>query len=72
MESLDIYFLGTLVALLVIAIIDMVDKSKGYNNKYDKNEDVIVMSLLIASSWFSLVVVGLIILFSDKIKKVNS
>ena len=71
MENIDLYFLGMLVTIIAIAIIDIVDSFNGVNNSFDKKEDLITVTVLVLCSWLSLVIIALImtISFAKKISK---
>lgn len=71
MENVDIYFLGMLVTIIAIALIDIVDSLNGVNNSFDKKEDIITVTVLVLCSWLSLVIIALImtISFAKKISK---
>lgn len=71
MENVDIYFLGMLVTIIAIALIDIVDSLNGVNNSFDKKEDIITVTVLVLCSWLSLFIIALIltIKFSKKISK---
>lgn len=71
MENIDLYFLGMLVAIVSIALIDIVDSLNGVSNSFDKKEDLITVTVLVLCSWLSLVIIALImtISFAKKISK---
>ncbi len=71
MENIDLYFLGMLVAIIAIALIDIVDSLNGVSNSFDKKEDLITVTVLVLCSWLSLVIIALImtISFAKKISK---
>lgn len=71
MENIDLYFLGMLVAIIAIALIDIVDSLNGVSNSFDKKEDLITVTVLVLCSWLSLVIIALImtISFAMKISK---
>lgn len=71
MENIDLYFLGMLVTIVVIAVIDIVDSLNGVSNSFDKKEDLITVTVLVLCSWLSLVIIALImtISFAKKISK---
>lgn len=71
MENIDLYFLGMLVAIIAIALIDIVDSLNGVSNSFDKKEDLITVTVLVLCSWLSLVIITLImtISFAKKISK---
>lgn len=71
MENIDLYFLGMLVAIVDIALIDIVDSLNGVSNSFDKKEDLITVTVLVLCSWLSLVIIALImtISFAKKISK---
>lgn len=71
MENIDLYFLGMLVAIVAIALIDIVDSLNGVSNSFDKKEDLITVTVLVLCSWLSLVIIALImtISFAKKISK---
>lgn len=71
MENIDLYFLGMLVAIIAIALIDIVDSLNGVSNSFDKKEDLITVTVLVLCSWLSLVITALImtISFAKKISK---
>lgn len=60
MENIDLYFLGMLVAIVSIALIDIVDSLNGVSNSFDKKEDLITVTVLVLCSWLSLVIIALI------------
>ena len=71
MENVDLYFLGMLVIIIAIALLDIVDSLNGVNNSFDKKEDVITVTVLVLCSWLSLFIIALIltISFAKKISK---
>lgn len=71
MENIDLYFLGMVVTIVAIALIDIVDSLNGVNNSFDKKEDIITVTVLVLCSWLSLVIIALImtISFAKKISK---
>lgn len=71
MENIDLYFLGMVVTIIAIALIDIVDSLNGVNNSFDKKEDIITVTVLVLCSWLSLFIIALIltIKFAKKISK---
>jgi hypothetical protein len=71
MENIDLYFLGMVVTIVAIALIDIVDSLNGVNNSFDKKEDIITVIVLVLCSWLSLFIIALIltISFAKKISK---
>ena len=69
MEMLDIYFLGMIVSLVVVYIIDAIDTSKGYNNKFDKNKDVIILSLILLLSWGGIIFIIIALCAGEYLKR---
>lgn len=71
MENIDLYFLGMVVTIITIALIDIVDSLNGVNNSFDKKEDIITVTVLVLCSWLSLFIIALIltIKFAKKISK---
>lgn len=71
MENIDLYFLGMVVTIVAIALIDIVDSLNGVNNSFDKKEDIITVTVLVLCSWLSLFIIALIltIKFAKKISK---
>lgn len=71
MENIDLYFLGMVVTIIAIALIDIVDSLNGVNNSFDKKEDIITVTVLVLCSWLSLIIITLImtISFAKKISK---
>ncbi len=71
MENIDLYFLGMVVTIIAIALIDIVDSLNGVNNSFDKKEDIITVTVLVLCSWLSLFIIALIltISFAKKIRK---
>ena len=71
MENIDLYFLGMVVTIIAIALIDIADSLNGVNNSFDKKEDIITVTVLVLCSWLSLFIIALIltIKFAKKISK---
>lgn len=71
MENISLYFLGMIVTIVAIALIDIVDSLNGVNNSFDKKEDIITVTVLVLCSWLSLFIIALIltIKFVKKISK---
>lgn len=71
MENIDLYFLGMVVTIVAIALIDIADSLNGVNNSFDKKEDIITVIVLVLCSWLSLFIIALIltISFAKKISK---
>lgn len=71
MENIDLYFLGMVVTIVAIVLIDTVDSLNGVNNSFDKKEDIITVTVLVLCSWLSLFIIALIltIKFAKKISK---
>lgn len=71
MENVDLYFLGMVVTIVAIVLIDTVDSLNGVNNSFDKKEDIITVTVLVLCSWLSLFIIALFltIKFVKKIRK---
>ena len=71
MENISLYFLGMIVTIVAIALIDIVDSLNGVNNSFDKKEDIITVTVLVLCSWLSLFIIALFltIRFVKKISK---
>lgn len=71
MENIGLYFLGMVVTIVAIVLIDTVDSLNGVNNSFDKKEDIITVTVLVLCSWLSLFIIALFltIKFAKKIRK---
>lgn len=71
MENIGLYFLGMVVTIVAIVLIDTVDSLNGVNNSFDKKEDIITVTVLVLCSWLSLFIIALFltIKFVKKIRK---
>lgn len=71
MENIGLYFLGMVVTIVAIALIDIVDSLNGVNNSFDKKEDIITVIVLVLCSWLSLFIIALFLTinFAKKIRK---
>lgn len=71
MENVDLYFLGMVVTIVAIVLIDTVDSLNGVNNSFDKKEDIITVTVLVLCSWLSLFIIALFLTinFAKKIRK---
>lgn len=71
MENIDLYFLGMVVTIVAIVLIDTVDSLNGVNNSFDKKEDIITVTVLVLCSWLSLFIIALFLTinFVKKIRK---
>lgn len=71
MENIGLYFLGMVVTIVAIVLIDTVDSLYGVNNSFDKKEDIITVTVLVLCSWLSLFIIALFltIKFVKKIRK---
>ena len=71
MDNIGLYFLGMVVTIVAIVLIDTVDSLNGVNNSFDKKEDIITVTVLVLCSWLSLFIIALIltISFAKKISK---
>lgn len=71
MENVDLYFLGMVVTIVAIVLIDTVDSLNGVNNSFDKKEDIIAVIVLVLCSWLSLFIIALFLTinFVKKIRK---
>ena len=74
MDNIGLYFLGMVVTIVAIVLIDTVDSLNGVNNSFDKKEDIITVTVLVLCSWLSLFIIALIltISFAKKISKNKS
>ena len=71
MDNIGLYFLGMVVTIVAIVLIDTVDSLNGVNNSFDKKEDIITVTVLVLCSWLSLFIIALFltIKFAKKISK---
>lgn len=71
MENIGLYFLGMVVTIVAIVLIDTVDSLNGVNNSFDKKEDIITVTVLVLCSWLSLFIIALFLTinFVKKIRK---